>query len=121
MKDGEIYGIEKSTNGRNCEQHTCCGDHISPNDLVRFKLSVVTIGERPESAIKAVHVRDGTELCTIGFLPQFEVHRSGSKVGKFAQIIDLYHESENIYEKQKSERNHGIASYRLLEDIQEQV
>ena len=41
--------------------------------------------------------------------------------GKFAQIIELYSNSENSMMRAKDERNHGVASYRFLDDIQEQV
>lgn len=75
-----------------------------------------------EDAIKFVRVRDGTETCTIGFLPRHIVKSRKHKfVGKFAQIIELYDESENETMRRKSYRNKGIASFRMLGDIQEQV
>jgi len=33
-KDGEIVGLKEASNGRSCESHDCCGEHISPDDLV---------------------------------------------------------------------------------------
>ena len=120
-KDGEIVGLKGTSNGRSCESHDCCGESISPDDLVRFKLTVVDIDGKIEEAIKVVRVRDGTESCTIGFLPRNIVKSRKEKfVGQFAQIIELYEFSENETMRRKSHRNKGMASFRLLKDIQEQ-
>ena len=101
--------------------HDCCGEHIYPDYLIRFKLSVVDVDGKTEEAIKVVRVRDGTESCTIGFLPR-NIVKSGKDrfVGKFAQIIELYEHSDNTTMRRKSNRNKGVASFRLLKDIQEQ-
>jgi len=121
VKDGEIVGLKDSSNGRSCESHECCGEHVAPDDLVRFKLAVVDINGKTEESIKAVRIRDGTELCHIGFLPRNIVVTGKDKfVGQFAQIIELYELSENETMRRKSHRNKGIASFRLLQDIQEQ-
>lgn len=121
VKDGEIVGLKGTSNGRTCEIHDCCGEHLAPDDLVRFKLSVVNVGDKTEDAIKVVRVRDGTESCMIGFLPRNIVKSGKDKfVGKFAQIIELYEHSENTTMRRKSNRNKGVASFRLLQDIQEQ-
>ena len=73
--------------------------------------------------MKAVLVRDGTELCTVGFLSRSIVAVEKDKarlIGRFAQVIELYYHSTNATISLKSKRNMGIASFRLLEDIQEQ-
>ena len=121
-RDGEIFGINGSTNGRSCESHDCCGSRLMPDDLIRFKLTVIDTGIRKnEEAIKAVRVRDGTETCTVGFLPRsLVVCRKERFVGQFAQIIELYGMSENKTMRRKSHQNKGIASFRLLDEIQEQ-
>ena len=120
-KDGEIVGLKGTSNGRSCESHDCCGEHISPDDLVRFKLAVVDIDGKTEEAIKVVRMRDGTESCMIGFLPRNIIKSAKEKfVGQFAQIIELYEYSDNEVMRRKSHRNKGVASFRLLNDIQEQ-
>jgi hypothetical protein len=51
---------------------------------------------RIETVIKAVLVLDGTERCTIGFLPRHVATRPEEAAqlhGKFAQIIELYEET----------------------------
>jgi hypothetical protein len=121
VKDGEIVGLLESSNGRSCASHECCGKHIFPDDLVRFRLAVANVEGRIEQAIQVVRVRDGSESCTIGFLPRNLVKSDKDKyVGKFAQIIELYENSENEVKRRKSHRNRGAASFRLLDDIQQQ-
>ena len=41
-------------------------------------------------------------------------------IGKFAQIIELYEDSESEVKRRKSHRNKGVASFRLLDDIPQQ-
>ena len=74
-------------------------------------------------AIKAVLVWDGTKLYTVGFLSKsvLAVEKDRERyIGRFAQVIELYDHSINKTITLKSKRNMGIASIRLLEDIQEQ-
>ena len=120
-KDGEIYGLNASSNRRSCEQHQVCGKEIFPNDLVRFKFSVLEFNGEIERAIKVVQVRDGTEMCTVGYLPRHIIHRKDRVEGKFSRIIELYSESEKSMMRKKDKLKHGVASYRFLSDIQEQV
>jgi hypothetical protein len=105
-------------------QHRCCGAHVRINDTVRFKLTMVEIvGEEKElqMAMKAVVVWDGTELCTVGFLGKNIValeETSSRYQDKFAQIIELYDESDNQTKRVRSNHNLGVASFRLFDDIQ---
>jgi hypothetical protein len=120
-KDGEIVGLKGTSNGRSCVSHDCCGEHVNLDDLVRFRLSIADIDGKIEEAIQVVRIRDGTESCTIGFLPRNIVKSGKDKfIGKFAQIIELYEDSESEVKRRKSHRNKGVASFRLLEDIPQQ-
>ena len=68
-RDGELLGLNASSNGRSCEQHECCGKAVKADDVIRFKLAVVEdVLGKPLETIKAVLIKDGTELCTVGFL-----------------------------------------------------
>ena len=64
------------------------------DDVIRFKLAVVedVLGKTLET-IKAVLIKDGTELCTVGFLGR-EVAALPSQrskyIDKFAQVLELY-------------------------------
>ena len=63
--DGELLGLNASSNGRSCEQHECCGKAVKPDDVIRFKLAVVeAVLGKPLEMIKAIIIKDSTELCT---------------------------------------------------------
>ena len=95
--DGEIVGLQGTTNDRTCESHTCCGDSIKKDSVIWFKLTAV-YGKTGivEKAIKAVRISDGTELCAVAYLPQCIMKNFPDQfVGKFAQVIELYDLSDN--------------------------
>jgi hypothetical protein len=76
-----------------------------------------------DEAIKTVLICNGTECCTVGFLSKSIVLDERDKarfVGRFAHIIELYDESANMTMMLKSKRNMGIASFWLLDEIQDQ-
>jgi hypothetical protein len=73
---------------------------------------------RIETMIKAVLVLDGTELCTIGFLPRHVATRPEEAAllqNKFARIIELY--GLTPFGHNKSIRCHGMASYIFLDNV----
>jgi hypothetical protein len=129
-RDGEVLGLQASGNGRSCVQHHCCNMLVVPNDSIKFKTTLIDgmgMGEDsksfPEEAIKVVLICNGTECCTVGFLCKSVVVVERDKarfVGRFAQIIELYDESANKTMMLKSKRNMGIASFQLLDEIQDQ-
>jgi hypothetical protein len=132
-QDGEIVGLHSPDNGRSCTQHACCGRHVVPGNIVRFKREVMEVvyqvpgdpepDTRIETMIKAVLVLDGTERCTIGFLPRHVAARPEEAAqlhGKFAQIIELYEETPvGRMRQKKSIRCRGIASYIFLDNVPE--
>jgi hypothetical protein len=129
--DGEIVGLHSPDNGHSCTQYACCGRHVVPGNIVRFKREVMEVvyqvqgdpdpDARIETVIKAVLVLDGTERCTIGFLPRHVAARPEEAAqlhGKFAQIIEPYDETPvGPMRHNKSIRCHGIASYILLDNV----
>jgi hypothetical protein len=120
-RDGEIVGIRSATNGRSCATHACCGEHLRVGDLVRFRVTVVEIGGKIQEALAAVRIFDGTETCTVGFLPGHIVSSAREEFNwQYAQILELYEGSENAMKRRKSHQNFGIASFRLLNNIQQQ-
>ncbi len=78
---------------------------------------------RIEPVIKVVLILDGTERCHVGFLPRHVAARPREAArlhNKFAQIIELYDDTPEGYMRHnKSKRNHGMASYVLLDNIPE--
>jgi hypothetical protein len=62
VRDGEIVGLESSTNGRSCGSHECCGKHRCVGDFVRFRLVILEgdgYGQDTE-AMKEIKIKDGT-------------------------------------------------------------
>jgi len=126
-RDGEIYGLQGTDNGQQCEQHACCGRALGVNDLIRFKFTVLdaNVGgvSVPSQAMKAVLVKERTELCTVGFLATDSVFNDDLRnkySNKFAQVIELYDYADENFKRIMSERNLGVASFRLLEAIPSQ-
>jgi hypothetical protein len=67
VRDGEIVGLEFSTNGRSCGSHECCGKHLCVEDLVRFCLAILEgdgDGQDTE-AMKLIKIKDVTEACHV--------------------------------------------------------
>ena len=117
-QDGEIVGLKVSSHGRPCESHSCCGEHVSADEMIQFKYYIVDVDGAPEDAVKACRIRDGTESCVIGFLPRNLVASNKERyIGKFAQIVELYENSDNRTKRLKNRRNLGMAAFSLLEDI----
>jgi hypothetical protein len=120
-RDGEIVGLASGSNGRSCEVHECCGAAIRVGDLVRFRLTMLEIeGGEPVEALKVLKITDGTEGCHVGFLPRHFVTgaRRSQMINAFGQIIVLYKDTTIEVLRRKNARLHGVASFRLLTDIQ---
>ena len=125
VHDGEIVGLHASSNGREFAQHPICGIHVAVGNIVHFKRDVLDIEGHPETVIKAVLVKDGSETGTVGFLPRHVAMRLAEVTrlhGKFVMFIELYALcDESTMKRIKSERNQEMASFHLLDDIQEWV
>jgi hypothetical protein len=77
--------------------------------------------QRLEQVVKAVVIVDGAEMCTFGFLPRHVAARQAQVAvlnNKFARIIELYNNARpGSARHNKSLRNHGAASYILLDNF----
>ena len=118
-RDLEIVGLGAATNGRSCCIHSCCGDHVRVGNLLRLVKCVVTIGGEVEEAIKCVLIVDGTDTCTVGFVPRsLSGHdKVQAQIGGFVQVLELYDESESNQKRRKSHTNKGMASCIFLTSI----
>jgi hypothetical protein len=122
--DGEIVGLNYGTNGRSCCSHEVCGVCLEPGDLVRFKSAVISRTFKDgsnviENSLKAVNVVDGCETCHVGFIATATVVLSRSCYeDKFGQIVELYKDSENSAIRHKDFECGGLASFRLLDNVQ---
>jgi hypothetical protein len=78
VRDGEIVGLEFSTNGRSCGSHECCGKHICVGDLVRSRLVIIEgdVNGQDTEAMKVIKIKDEMEACHVGFLQRYIVKGS---------------------------------------------
>jgi hypothetical protein len=114
----EISGLDKSSNGRNCTQHICCGKYVNVNDVLRLKHCIVEVDNEPENAIKLVKLSGGNESCTVAFLPRiyYNLPKVQRNINKTVQVFKLYKEGSS-YEKEKNKINGGMATCVFLNDI----
>ena len=90
-RDGKIDRLKEVTNERSFQSQDCCGMHIKPDDLIRFKLCIACINGKMKEGIKAVRLHDVKESCTIDFLKRnIIMTRRDNFVGQFYLIIELY-------------------------------
>jgi hypothetical protein len=75
VRDGDIVGLESSTNGRSFGSHEACGKHLCEGYLVRFRLVILEgAGDVQDTeAMKVIKIKDGTESCHVGFIQRYIV------------------------------------------------
>jgi hypothetical protein len=120
-RDGEIVGLKSGTSGRSCEAYLCCGASLHVGDLVRLRLVMLEVqGGAPVEALKVLKIKDVTEGCHFGFLPRHILKgaRTNEFKDAFGQVILLYQDSTVEVLVRKNDRLLGVASFRLLSDIQ---
>jgi hypothetical protein len=71
-------------------------------------------------AMKVIKIKDVTEACHVGFLQRYiaKVSRKEELTNTYGQVILLYKDSTIEMMKRKNKRLLGMASFRLLADIQ---
>ena len=110
--------MEENSDGRSCENHAVCGREIKQNDLVKLKRMVLRINENLVPVIGVRKVRDAVESCIVGFV-QTKADDLNVLHNKFAQVTEVYENSENTYKRKKSQRMRGMASVTLLDSVPE--
>lgn len=120
--DGEcvnILGICANTNGRSCEEHTCCGDAVGLDTVLRLKVVQVLNEGREETAIAAYWVTDGIDRCRVGFLEKECSQNPGKYDGRLVQVIEFLSESDDSTDSviAYSEENDGVIRAALIDCI----
>jgi uncharacterized protein YcbX len=71
-------------------------------------------------AMKVIKIKDGTEAYNVGFLQRYIVKgaRKEELTNAYGQVILLYNDSTLEMMKQKNKRLLGMASFRILAEIQ---
>jgi hypothetical protein len=77
LPDFEMIGLFGSSNHRSCERHAACGQFVNKNDTLRLVSCLVDVSDgghtgemRNETSIKLFKIEDGTETCTVAFVPK---------------------------------------------------
>jgi len=118
MYDLEIVGLKSSTNGRSCCIHTCCGEEVTIGSLLRLVKCTVSVDDQIEEAVKCVLVTNGLDGCTVAFIPRVlaKLPVVQRHINKFVVVTDLYDDSPNLYKRDKSFKNCGMAAVVTLEE-----
>ena len=120
--DFEVVGLLMNNNGRECNQHEICGEHLSVGEIVKLiPATISNINGIQEEAIAVYRIIDGAVGCRVGFVPRVQaqmLHRRNEfTITPFAVVKDLYRYSNNEYLQCKSKRNYGMACCSFIEGI----
>ena len=104
----EIVGMARGRGdrGRNCVEHTCCGEVLQEDVVVRLRWEQILVpnklgkGEKEEMAYTVNWVTDGHDRCRVGFLPRAYVAQGGMFDGVLWQVVGVGNKSD----RDKNER-----------------
>ena len=114
-RDMEMVGLYRTTNGRSCTSHKCCGKTLEVNQVLRLRKCVVDLNGEPEEAIKCIWIEDGSKGCVVSFIPKALLkvkklqHQFMGDPGPFVQVTEIYSDSESPQKRRKSHNNFGMA------------
>jgi hypothetical protein len=112
-----VVGLEKRTNGRNCDHHDVCGSVLTVGSIVRFQKTRVTIRRRTEDALAVILVNDGIESCRIGFLQRAEASHFDNLDQRSGVIKSILSDSEDKEVRTLSYSLGGAAECELIENM----
>ena len=70
-----------------------------------------------EVAIAVYWVSDGIDRCRVGFLPRHFIKHRDQFDGQLAQVVRMYADSDNRYERQLSYRNKGMCVCTIISTV----
>ena len=79
----------------------------------------MTVNGVTEEAIKLVKIKDATDSCTVAYVPRVSVNlpKVVKNLNKFAQVVEIYKESNSSAKRRLANQNKGMASIVFLDDI----
>ena len=112
----EIVGIAASNQGRNCEDHKCCGSLLETDVVVRFRTTQVVVNGKEEQAIAAYHVTGGIDRCRVGFLRKNLLRFKDQYDGGLAQVTEIFDDmSPSPGDREKVHRFRGYCRAVLID------
>ena len=92
--DIEIVGCDDGKNGRSCFFHEVYDKHIQVDNVIVFCWEVISIHDKLEETINVYVIRDGTQPCHIGFLPEKLLKNKMTYINKIAIVVYDLRKSE---------------------------
>ncbi len=86
----QIVGTQMSCQGHLCEEHKICGKVLKEDVVVRLRKIHLMVEGKEETAIEAIWVMDGINLCHIGFVPHHMVRHTAQYDGAIAQVTLVF-------------------------------
>jgi hypothetical protein len=108
----DIVGLTKNDNGRSCESHEVCGDHVKVDDILQVEKCIVTINGVNEGALAAYKLSNGQKHCRVGFVARHLIRRV--KEGTLLQVLTIYQDSESEQDRKRAYRNGGMCLCAVL-------
>ena len=84
----DVVGLRIGSDGRTCESHDVCGEHIRVDDILLVKKCVVEIKGVPEGALGVHKISNGQTTCRIGFISRNAISRVPEN--NVLQVLQLY-------------------------------
>ena len=119
-----IVGIVAGDHGRNCDEHSVCGNVLSESEdvVVRLQKVQVLVDGKEETAIAVYWITGGTERCRVGFLQRHMVKHAAQYDGALAQVTAvLGTHSESKEERRMHHVNKGFCYATILTALPETV
>ena len=84
----DVVGLNHDTNGRSCESHDICGNHLEPDETLIVKSCIVDIEGVEEGALSVSKISNGQVICRVGFIAKSSISRISNNT--ILQVIELY-------------------------------
>ena len=100
---------------------TDSGENVSEGDVLVFKPHLTELHSEESSevsgemALAAVKLEESKPSCIIGLVSaSYKCSYDLQIINRFAEVVEVYQESENLSKKRKSERVHGLLVFKLI-------
>jgi hypothetical protein len=133
----DIVSIQERNRGHSCEVHTCCGQIVALDTVLRLRKVQIQNGKcctshahylycvvtdrllsdrnTDETAIAAYWVTDGVNRCRVGFLPRHYVRQAMQFDGRLVQVVAMLADAENPRQRQFSRFNRGACHATVID------